>query len=234
MDFPFPISFPDDCPMDAIRNSPLIKRWASSIDPSIAINRVSVLSADMFGKRLGMVELDVFYTANEIEHNERIILTGKSSMMVILMQCIEIDELYTILVHQPRIGSGGLLFEFPAGMADDSLDFRAVAVREIHEEVGMTCTPDELIHVSSLYRPNDPYTFINEAHYDMGCHVFLVRRRMSLAEIMAYDGRSGGISADEQIQLKVVRFDEVSRYAMEPATLGSRYMVGQLLASGAL
>ena len=88
------------------------------------------------------------------------------------------------------------------------------------------CIPDDLIHVSSLYRPNGPYTFINEAHYDMGCHVFLVRRRISRAEIMAYDGSSGGISVYEQIQLKVVQFDEVSRYAMEPATHGSRYMVG--------
>lgn len=220
--------------MDAIDKSPLIRRWASFIDPSIQVENISVQTADMFGPRLGMVEMDVFYKTREIQHQERVILTGRSSMIIPLLQESETGKLYTVLVRQPRIGSGRLLYEFPAGMADDSTDFRAVAARELYEEIGMKCDPEELIYASGIYRPKDPYTFLNAEHYEMGCHIFVARRSMPLSDILAYDGRSGGISADEQIELKVIPFDDVVFYAQEPATLGTLYIVSELLENGVL
>lgn len=232
MDFPFPIAIPEGAPKEAIAKSPLIKRWYNSINSDIKVSKVDVITADMFGRRLGMVELDVTYVSNEISHTERVILTGRSSMMVILLKDIATSELYTVLVHQPRIGTGTISYEFPAGMADDSQDFKAVAVREIKEEVGLTVTIDDLIPVSELYRPNDPYTFINDEHYDMGCYVFMVKKEMSLDEIMAFNGRNGGIDVDEQIELEVVKFADVWKYVKEPASLGTRYMISELIESG--
>jgi hypothetical protein len=92
--------------MDQLHASPLISRWASTIDSAISVTKVDVISFDSFGRRIGYVQLDVFYTANGISHQERIILTGKSVMVVVLLKSRETGDLYSVLVHQPRIGCG--------------------------------------------------------------------------------------------------------------------------------
>ena len=125
------------------------------------------------------------------------------------------------MVNQPRIGTGGLSYQFATVMADDLQDFKAVAVREIHEKVGVICDINEMIPLSE--RPNDPCTFINEERYVMGCYVFLVQKNMKIADILAYQGKIGEMGENEQIELEIVKFDDVRKYVHESASLGTRY-----------
>ena len=48
-----------------------------------------------------------------------------------------------VLIRQFRIPLGGFLYEFPAGLVEKGEDYRASAVREMHEETGLTFLPIE-------------------------------------------------------------------------------------------
>jgi 8-oxo-dGTP pyrophosphatase MutT (NUDIX family) len=232
MSLPFPISYPSEGPLDQLRASPLINRWASALDPRFNITKVDVVSFDSFGSRIGYVQLDVFYSVNGISHQERIILTGKSVMVAVVLKAYETSELYSVLVHQPRLGCGKLTFEFPAGMTDDFQDYRAVGARELREEIGLECRPDELIPLSELFRPDRPFNYIETSHYDEGTYFFLVKKEMPLAEIQRFEGKHCGADQDEQIVLRVAKFEDVWRLSDEPATLAAQLMVRDLIRRG--
>ena len=46
-----------------------------------------------------------------------------------------------VLIRQYRYPLGGFLYEFPAGLVEKGEDFHEAAVREMHEETGLTLTP---------------------------------------------------------------------------------------------
>jgi 8-oxo-dGTP pyrophosphatase MutT (NUDIX family) len=228
----FPITFPSNVSLDLLSKSPLIPRWASTISPQFRVDKVSLLSADPFGSRIGCCELEVSYTLNDHSHIERIILHGKAVMVVFLLRCTDTNELFTVLVQQPRIGCGRLMFEFPAGMADDSSDIAGVAAREIEEEVGISCAKEDLIPLSEMFNEEHPKTFINPSNYEQNTHSFLLVKRMKKVEVLEFEGRKCGVGQDEQIVLKVVEFADVIKWAYEPATLGVTLMVMELMEKG--
>jgi 8-oxo-dGTP pyrophosphatase MutT (NUDIX family) len=232
MSLPFPITYPSDGPLDQLHASPLIKRWAMTLSPRFNVTNVDVVSFDSFGRRIGYVQLDVFYSVNGISHQERIILTGKSVMVAVVLKAQETSELYSVLVHQPRIGCGKLTFEFPAGMTDDVQDYRAVAARELHEEIGLECQPSELIPLSELFRPEAPFNYIATSHYDEGTYFFLVKKEMPITDIQQLEGKHCGADQDEQITLHVVKFEDVWRLSDEPATLAAQLMARDLFRRG--
>jgi 8-oxo-dGTP pyrophosphatase MutT (NUDIX family) len=153
-------------------------------------------------------------------------------MVALVTRCIDDDELFTVLVQQPRIGCGQMMYEFPAGMADDSRDVAAIAACEVEEEVGIACAKEDLIAISELYRPHFPQTYSSPEHFEQNAHAFLLAKRMSKAEIEEYEGRHCGVGQDEQITLHVVPFANVIRYAFEPATLAVTLMIIELLEKG--
>ena len=46
-----------------------------------------------------------------------------------------------VLVRQFRFPAGGYVYEFPAGLVEDGEDFHEAAVREMHEETGLSFRP---------------------------------------------------------------------------------------------
>ncbi len=52
---------------------------------------------------------------------------------------------YVVLVKQNRLPAGGAIVEIMAGMMDEEKDARAVAARELQEELGMETDPQKLI-----------------------------------------------------------------------------------------
>jgi 8-oxo-dGTP pyrophosphatase MutT (NUDIX family) len=153
-------------------------------------------------------------------------------MVAVVLKCLEDSKLYSVLVHQPRIGCGRMMYEFPAGMTDDLHDYRAVAARELREEVGLDCDPDDLIPLSALFRPERPFSYLNTSHYEEAVSFFMVSREMHRDEIFTFEGKHCGAEHDEQITLHVVLFDDVWRYSDEPATLAAHLMVRDVMRRG--
>ena len=107
---------------------------------------------------------------------------------------------------------------------------------EFHENIDPTTSDIVPIKADALFYLGDSLAF-NTA---LGMDIYIPNNEYRdpsvgfVADILAYDGRSGGISADEQIELKVIPFDDVVFYAQEPATLGTLYIVSELIENGVL
>lgn len=78
--------------------------------------------------------------AKDIDHLK--IRTGKASA-----DGVAIYSLYgekhdrVVLVRQYRYAVGRYIYELPAGLVEEGEDFRTAAIRELHEETGLTFTP---------------------------------------------------------------------------------------------
>ena len=87
---------------------------------------------------------DVHYTiASRVRTEEELkIRTGEN-----VADGVSIYALYgenrdrVVLVRQYRYAIGRFIYEFPAGLCEDGEDFHAAAVREMHEETGLSFTP---------------------------------------------------------------------------------------------
>lgn len=236
--FPFPIHIPDGISVDAIEKSPLLSNWFQCLDPTVRVLEVNILSVDFFGKRIGFIEIEVTYqitnhksSENEKKKTERIILSGKSCMICSILYATDTKELFTILVNQPRIGCGKIMYEYPAGMTDGSNDYRLTASRELSEEVGIKCSPEDMIPLSEIYNKNHPSYYLNYARFDQQARFYLVISKMKKSDIMNFEGKKRGADADEQIFLHVVPFEDSWLYGNEPATLAAYKMIEELIES---
>ncbi|OHS94718.1 hydrolase, NUDIX family protein [Tritrichomonas foetus] len=230
--FGFPLKIPDNIAADIVENSQLIHNWRNRLDPSVHIEDASIVTIDLFGKRIGYVEIEANYTLNNIKNTEKFILSGESCMVLVLLHSIDTNENFTVLVQQPRVGCGKIMYEFPAGSTDGSKDFLATAARELAEEVGIHCDVSDMIQVSQLFCPEHPKTYLNHPRFDQSMLFYLVIQKLTKNEIMEYEGKQRGAEEDEQISLHVIPFEESWKYANEPASLTNFLMVQELIASG--
>jgi ADP-sugar diphosphatase len=219
----FPIEWPTDSPVELLTKSTLLKWWLQSLDPTITVNSVRVTTVDVWpGPRVGFLEMDVNYTFNSHTHTERIMLSGASVSMVVLIYGA--GRLSTLLVEQPRIGCGELTLEFPAGMVDDTTDYRGSAIRELEEECGLTAAEHELIDLGDF--PIFPEVF------DERAYVYVLARAMSPEEIQGFEGRHGGVDEEEQIVARIFPFDDIPKLTSDGSTLAVWNVVQSAIAEG--
>lgn len=123
------------------------------------------------------------------------------------------------------------MYEYPAGLADDCTDHRDVAVRELEEECQIIATKEELLNLNEKLIQNG-YFQTWEERFDEYCTVFLIKREMTKDQIEQLQGRECGVDEEEQITVKVVKFDDVWRISSDCATLGITYGIQSLIANG--
>ena len=224
------IHYPDNLSPQLISKSILMNTWSQQLDPEIQINSVNVISADIFpNNRIGFYEAEINYTSNSVNDKERIIMSGGSSSIVVLIRCLETNEIYTVLVKQPRIGSGKLQYEYPAGLTDDSTDFRLTAVRELEEECNIKANKEEIININKLLYENDVKFFTNAHLFYEATSVYLYVKSMTRAEINALEGSYGGVDEDEQITLHICKFDDVFLISQDPTTISITFLLKTLI-----
>ncbi|OHS95629.1 hydrolase, NUDIX family protein [Tritrichomonas foetus] len=240
----FPVNYPKGLNDDLISRSILLPTWSHSLHPEIQIQSIDIKTADIFpGNRIGFFESDVNYKipSNNQKNdflffNERIMMSGGSASIIVLIKCIETNDIYTVLVQQPRIGSGGLQFEYPAGLTDDSTDFRSTAARELEEECGISLNENdlenELLNISEMVNGNDDKYFTNAKMFFEATSMFLVRKKMKFSQIKELEGRYGGVDEEEQITNHIFLFDEVINVSKDPTTLSITYIVQKLMKTG--
>lgn len=109
-----------------------------------------------------------------------------------------------VMIRQYRYPLGDYVYEFPAGLVEPDEDFHEAAIRELHEETGLTLTP---IKADSIYEK--PY-FTSVGMTDESC-----------ATVYGY--ASGEISKDlmeasEDIEVVLADRKEVERILKEEKT----------------
>lgn len=231
MSLRFAVTFGDGIDEKMVLASPVLHRWMEKVDINWEVTKVEIVSVDYWGGHVGFIELDVDYVICGNSHNERIILDGGSVAVVPLVTCSDDDRLYTILVEQPRIAVGKLIYEYPAGMNDDSVDFKDVAIRELEEECGVVVKDEDLVDITDMFLTGGPFLLFPET-YDDSVHVYSVRLTMTRTELDAIEGRNCGVDEEEQIVVRVVPFDIVNFISSDAQTVAITYATESLLSKG--
>lgn len=198
-------------------DSPLLKDWATSLDPRIVVNKVKVLALVLFGKlpklRVGFMMIDAEMTLDGKSIPGVAFLRGDAVAIFVEVNCE--GERYALMTVQPRGPVGELLVEIPAGMMDGSGHFLGKAADELREETDIEIDPAQLIDLCALAQgspaPRGVYT--SPGGSDEAIHYYWYRVVLSREELKALEGKATGLLEEgEQITLKVVPFGELARY----------------------
>lgn len=102
------------------------------------IDAVEVTDIFMFGPRVGLMRANVSITDRHgTSLPGALFLRGDSVAILVILQSKRWCEDHVMLTCQPRVASGTMTCELPAGMFDDDEDAQNVAKKELFEEVGL-------------------------------------------------------------------------------------------------
>ena len=101
-----------------------------------------------------------------------------------------------VLIRQYRFPLGGFIYEFPAGLVEKGEDYRECAVREMHEETGLTFTP---VQADSMF---EEARFTTAGLTDESCS-------------MVYGYAEGEPSRKYEIQIVLADREEIRRILKE-------------------
>ena len=116
------------------------------------INKITQKTDNRF---VNLYDLDVTHKNGEASHyyvasrarseKELKIRTGENHPDgVIIYSIYGPDKDKVVLIRQYRYPIGGYVYEFPAGLVERGENYREAAIREMHEETGLTFTPIEV------------------------------------------------------------------------------------------
>ncbi len=140
------------------------------------------------------------------------------SVMTILVDRETRDE-WLLLVKQRRVGNGALFYEHPAGMCDSESDPFHVAVKEVHEETGLSIKRDQ------LYLLNDELLFSSPGLMDEAGYFFFCRIELDRNEIDSYRNRqTGDASEHERIHTHICLLSEAKQFMKNTNSLINWYL----------
>jgi len=220
------IVYPKDARKDLLDQSTLISKWIKRVNQQFVIKKIVIESIDLFpGPRIGFIELTVDYLYLNHSYKERFVLSGKAVSIVLLAKVPENGLIYTLLVEQPRLGVGKLVKEFPAGMVDDSEDYKGVALKELEEECGIVAEGDELVQIGD-------FLYSDPSSVDDSSVFFIYKRNMSLEELDGLNNRVKGDGYDEQITTHVIPLTDVPNTSSDLVTISMAYQCIDMIKEG--
>jgi len=194
--------------MEKLENAPKFQLWKSHLQASgLAVNHIE----EVYTRRNHQGEVLfslVLLDARTPEGNKIPPICFLKGEVVTVLVCL-IDrhtrEKHLLLVRQRRIAEGGLTYEHPAGMVDNTQTPQEVAVREIFEETGLSVAGDRLTPVF-----HDRRLFPSTGTSDECMYLFFTELELDREEIMAISNRETGVD-DEHITTLVLPFEEAHR-----------------------
>ena len=189
--------------LDKIREWKPFKAWLKNLKTSgIKINYVNIQSIDMFGQNIGFMKCKCDAKNKDNKPLPGIVfMRGNSVAILILIQSE--NKVYTVLVKQDRVPVGQSIYEIPAGMLDNNT-FKSAAVKELHEEVGITIRSD-----------SEHFTELSDGVYPSPggsdeCISLCVYRAIATPDQISKLNKrqTGETSEDEHITVFVETFDE--------------------------
>lgn len=143
------IYYPAHMDETLIRNFRPLNEWQRSITTGLltegaTLDSVSIRDAYMFGPRIGFMLMDVRMYMHGVQIPGAVFLRGTSIAVLMWYRHWTTGEVHVILVRQPRIATGRMMWEVPAGMADASGSLSGQMFKEIQEETGLTPNINDL------------------------------------------------------------------------------------------
>lgn len=229
-----PVTLAPECSIDDAMSSSLITNWLATLDPSIEIRSIQVQSVDKFGNgRIGFVKVKADAYRNGIRIPGICMLRGSAVAVLLLIEDETTHERWTILTAQPRVPTGRILLEIPAGMTDGEGNLKGVAIKELEEECGLVAGPNDLIDLTELaYEGKFNGVYMSGGLCDEYIRLFLWKTTMTSERIAELNGRIGGEDDHEQIILHLVKFDDVWKIAPDAKTLSTLALYHQLHQQG--
>ena len=214
----------------------LVQNWAKTLDPSYDVQKVEVQSVDKFGSsRIGFVKISTYTERNGSKIPGICLLRGGAVALLLEITDEQTGEKYSVLTKQPRLPTGRILCELPAGMLDGSGNLKGVAVKELEEECGLVAKEDDLIDLTGkAYVDQYPGIYTSPGLLDEFLRLFLWRTTMPHDQIMALNEKLGGVDEHEQIVLKLVKYEDIWKYAPDAKTLSALHLARVLEANGSI
>jgi len=190
---------------DSLQKSNKFKKWISNLESNFFVETVYIDNIYMFGpEKVGFICANV--SCKDIHGNVLpgiSFIRGDSVSIFVVIESIETNEKYVLLVDQARVPAGKNILESPAGMIDEGIP-SVKAIEELQEEVGedIDFSQSRLIELESGYTsPGGSDEFVTIYAYEI---------KMSEKDIDNLHGRiTGNKDEKEYLTLKIIPFDEV-------------------------
>jgi len=139
--------FPRNMNASLLKEFVPLRDWHESMHRGLlaegaVVEKVYIRDAYMFGPRIGFLLMNVTMHMNGVALPGAVLLRGKS--VVVLLWYRHEGQVYIILIRQPRVATGKMMWEVPAGMADGNGTLRGQMFTEIYEETGLVVDIQDL------------------------------------------------------------------------------------------
>lgn len=231
-----PVTVAKQPSLDGVLEHELFQNWLSGLDPSMDCQKIELQSVDRFSSgRIGFIKFKSTTIREGVAIPGICLLRGPAVSLLPEIIDEETNERWTVLTCQPRVPTGKIQLELPAGMVDEHGTLRGTAIRELQEECGLTAKPEELIDLTALaYGEDSPGIFTTMGLCDETMRMFLWRTKMPHDRIQELNGKLTGESAREQITLKILKFDDLWKSVPDSMTLCSLTLYENLVREGKL
>tara|TARA_B110001452_G_scaffold242810_1_gene225836 strand:+ start:4711 stop:5463 length:753 start_codon:yes stop_codon:yes gene_type:complete len=143
--------YPNYIDVSLIRNFQPLLEWQRNmrlglLSQGAVLEKVTIRDAYMFGSRIGFILMDVTVYMNGVKLPGAVLLRGKSIAVLVWYRDLVTKALHVVLVRQPRVATGRVTWEVPAGMADGRGTLTGQMFKELKEETGLTININDLVH----------------------------------------------------------------------------------------
>lgn len=142
-----------------IRNFAPLLQWQQNIKSGLLaqgaiMEKVSIRDTYMFGPRIGFMFMDVTMYMHGVKLPGAVLLRGKSLAVLLWYRYYVTKDAHVVLLRQPRVPTGRMTWEVPAGMADGTGTLKGQMFKEIEEETGLALNVRDLVY----HGTESPYT----------------------------------------------------------------------------
>jgi len=173
----------------------------------LKISSIEFQSIDMFGPNVGFIKFKAAIKDGNGKDVPSIVFARGGAVAILPVLIGDDNQRYTILTVQRRVPIADMTYEeVPAGMLDQSQDFKGVAAKELEEETGIKIHGKDLIDLT----PDSNGIVPSAGGCDEMIKLYAFEQKVSNAKLDEFKGKlTGNLEEGESITLKVVPLNTI-------------------------